>query len=151
MDMTLRRMPSADAERGFGWVVSRFSGAGDDAKVECSPGRDWETLEGILLAEGPAEVSELPITTGDLLGDDDLGTACFYLPPDEVPIAVRFLSSVDFERAVADQANAIADTFRNRDVPQGYLEVLVSRLEEIRDLYAAAEQAGEGVAKLVRG
>jgi hypothetical protein len=64
---------------------------------------------------------------------------------------VRFLSSVDFERAVADQANAIAGTFRNHDVPQGYLEVLVSRLEEIRDLYAAAEQAGEGVAKLVRG
>ncbi|MET7573202.1 hypothetical protein ABZT04_32620 [Streptomyces sp. NPDC005492] len=118
---------------------------------ECFLGREWEVLEQILLTQGPEEVSELPITMGDLLGDDDLGTACFYLPPDEVAVAARFLVSIDVERSVADHADEIASTFRHGDIPAGYLEILGRYLEKVRDLYTAADQAGEGVAKLVQG
>jgi hypothetical protein len=150
MDMTLRRISPDDAEVGFRHVVSRFSGARSGVDRECCLGREWEVLEQILLAQGPEEIAELPITMGDLLGDDGLGTACFYLPPDEVAISARFLASVDLGQAVADQAAEIATTFRSGTVPQGYPENLVRHLQRIRDLYVAAEQAGEGVAKLVQ-
>ncbi|MEU9347023.1 hypothetical protein AB0D74_38065 [Streptomyces sp. NPDC048278] len=118
---------------------------------ECFLGREWEVLERILLAQGPGEISELPITMGDFLGDDDLGTACFYLPPDEVAVAARFLVAIDTERSVAEHADEIVGTFRHGDVPDGYPEILGRYLEKVRDLYTAADQAGEGVAKLVRG
>ncbi|MEV6761511.1 hypothetical protein AB0N16_12840 [Streptomyces sp. NPDC051105] len=118
---------------------------------ECFLGREWEVLEQILLAQGPEEISELPLTMGDLLGDDGLGTTCFYLPPDEVAVAARFLVSIDAERSVADHADEIARTFRHGDIPVGYLEVLGRHLEKVRDLYTAADQAGEGVAKLLQG
>jgi hypothetical protein len=150
MDMTLRRIRPDDAEKGFRHVVSGFSGERSGVETECYLGREWETLERILLLQGPEEISELPVTMGDLLGDDDRGTACFYLPPDEVGVAARFLASVDIERAVAGQADDIAHTFRGGAVPDGYLEMLGRYLQRIRELYSAAEQAGEGVAKLVQ-
>ncbi|MEU9152321.1 DUF1877 family protein [Streptomyces sp. NPDC048417] len=118
---------------------------------ECFLGREWEVLEQILLAQGPEEISSLAITMGDLLGDDDLGTACFHLPPDEVAVAARFLAAIDAERSVADHADEIARTFRHGGIPAGYLENLARYLEQVRDLYTAADQAGEGVAKLVQG
>ncbi|WP_405729355.1 hypothetical protein OG607_28280 [Streptomyces sp. NBC_01537] len=108
MDMTLRRISAADADTGFRHVVSGFSGERSGVESECFLGREWEFLEQILLTQGPEEISELPITMGDLLGDDDLGTACFYLPPDEVAVAARFLVAVDAERSVADHADEIA-------------------------------------------
>ncbi|MEW2304442.1 hypothetical protein AB0958_31545 [Streptomyces sp. NPDC006655] len=151
MDMTLRRLSAADADKGFRHVVTGFSGERSGVESECFLGREWEVLEQILLSQGPEEVSELPITMGDLLGDDDLGTACFYLPPDEVSVAARFLVSIDVERSVAGQADEIARTFRNGDIPDGYLEILGRYLKKVRDLYTAADQAGEGVAKLVQG
>ncbi|MFD4600877.1 hypothetical protein ACFWPQ_22985 [Streptomyces sp. NPDC058464] len=140
-----------DAESGFRHVVSGFSGERSGVESECFLGREWEVLEQVLLAQGPEEISGLPLTMGDLLGDDDLGTACFYLPPDEVAVAARFLAAVDAERSVADHADEIARTFRHGDVPAGYPEILARFLEKIRDLYSAADQAGEGVAKLVQG
>ncbi|MEU4091749.1 hypothetical protein [Streptomyces sp. NPDC026673] len=153
MDLTLRRMRPLDAEKGFAWALSRFSGPGGgaDADEECPLGRDWQILERILLADDPEEVGDLAITMGDLLGDDDMGTACFYLPPEEVAIAARFLSSLDIGRAVAGHADTIAGTFRNGDVPEGYAASLVDLLLKIRALYTAAERAGEGVAKLLQG
>ena len=151
MDMTLRRISAADADKGFRHVVSGFSGERSGVETECFLGREWEFLEQILLAQGPVEISELPITMGDLLGDDDLGTACFYLPPDEVAVAARFLVAIDAERSVADHADEIARTFGHGDVPVGYLEILRRYLEKVRDLYTAADQAGEGIAKLVQG
>jgi hypothetical protein len=151
MDMTLRRVSAADADKGFRHVVSGFSGERSGVESECFLGREWEVLEQILLAQGPEEISELPITMGDLLGDDDLGTACFYLPPDEVTVAARFLVAIDVERSVAEHADEIAGTFRHGDTPDGYLEILGRYLKNVRDLYAAADQAGEGVAKLVQG
>ncbi|MET7782776.1 hypothetical protein ABZU94_07500 [Streptomyces mirabilis] len=151
MDMTLRRISAADADKGFRHVVSGFSGERSGVETECFLGREWEVLEQILLAQGPEEISELPITMGDLIGDDDLGTACFYLPPDEVAVAARFLVAIDTERSVADHADEIARTFHHGDVPAGYLEILGRYLEKVRDLYTAADQAGEGIAKLVQG
>ena len=151
MDMTLRRISAADADKGFRHVVSGFSGERSGVESECFLGREWEVLEQILLAQGPEEISELPITMGDLLGDDDLGTACFYLPPDEVAVAARFLVGVDAERSVAEHADEIARTFRHGDIPDGYLEILGRYLKNVRDFYIAADQAGEGVAKLVQG
>lgn len=144
MMMKLRRIAPDDPEKGFRHVVSRFSDERDGVDL----GREWEVLEQILLAQGPEEIAELPITMGDLLGDDGLGTACFYLPPHEVAISARFLASVDLEQAVADRADGIAATFRDGTVPRGYPESLVRHLRRIRDLYVAAERAGEGVAKL---
>ncbi|MFD3581708.1 hypothetical protein [Streptomyces sp. NPDC058683] len=149
--MTLRRISAADADKGFRHVVSGFSDERGGVEGECFLGREWEVLERILLAQGPEEIGELPITMGDLLGDDDLGTACFYLPPDEVAVAARFLVAVDAERSVAAHADEIARTFRHGGVPAGYLENLGRYLEKVRDLYTAADQAGEGVAKLVQG
>ncbi|MFK0105273.1 hypothetical protein [Streptomyces sp. NPDC091217] len=131
--------------------MSGFSGERSGVESECFLGREWEVLEQILLTQGPEEISELPISMGDLLGDDDLGTACFYLPPDEVAVAARFLVAVDAERSVADHADEIARTFRQGDIPDGYLEILGRYLEDVRDLYVAADQASEGVAKLVQG
>jgi hypothetical protein len=151
MDMTLRRMSAADADKGFLHVVSGFSGERGGVDSECFLGREWEVLEQILLAQGPEEISELPITMGDLLGNDGLGTACFYLPPDEVTVAARFLVSIDAERSVADHADANARSVRPGDIPAGYLEILGRYLEKVRDLYTAADRAGEGVAKLVEG
>ncbi|MFG2952119.1 hypothetical protein ACGF5O_00125 [Streptomyces sp. NPDC048291] len=151
MDMTLRRISAADADKGFRHVVSGFSGERGGVESECFLGREWEVLERILLAQGPEEVGELPITMGDLLGDDDLGTACFYLPPDEVAVAARFLVAIDTERSVAEHADGISGTFRHGDVPDGYPEILGRYLEKVRDLYTAADRAGEGVANLVRG
>ncbi|MFF1305781.1 hypothetical protein [Streptomyces sp. NPDC058307] len=149
--MTLRRISAADADKGFRHVVAGFSGERSGVESECFLGREWEVLEQILLAQGPEEISELPITMGDLLGDDDLGTACFYLPPDEVTVAARFLVAIDVERSVADHTDEIARTFRHGDIPAGYLEILGRYLEKVRDLYTAADQAGEGIAKLVQG
>lgn len=151
MDMTLRRISAADADKGFRHVVSGFSGERGGVEDECFLGREWEVLEQILLAQGPEEISSLAITMGDLLGDDDLGTACFHLPPDEVAVAARFLAAIDAERSVADHADEIARTFRHGGIPAGYLENLARYLEQVRDLYTAADQAGEGVAKLVQG
>lgn len=151
VDLTLRRMHPLDAEKGFAWARSRFAGRGGGADEECPLGRDWPILERILLADGPEEVGDLAVTMGDLLGDDDMGTACLYLPPDEVVITARFLSSLDIERLVAGQADTIAGTFRNGDVPEGYAAFLVDLLRGIRALYTAAERAGEGVAKLLEG
>ncbi|MER5523402.1 hypothetical protein ABT075_02155 [Streptomyces sp. NPDC002677] len=144
-------MSAADADKGFRHVVSGFSGERGGAEGECFLGREWEVLEQILLAQGSEEISELPITMGDLLGNDGLGTACFYLPPDEAAVAARFLVSIDAERSVADHADEIARAFRHGDVPAGYPEILGRYLEKVRDLYTAAAQAGEGVAKLVQG
>ncbi|MFF6808260.1 hypothetical protein [Streptomyces sp. NPDC012616] len=151
MDMTLRRISATDADKGFRHVVSGFSGERSGVEKECFLGREWEVLEQILLTQGPQEISELPITMGDLLGDDDLGTACFYLPPEEVAVAARFLVAIDAERSVADHTDEIARTFRHGDIPAGYLEILGRYLEKVRDLYTSADQAGEGVAKLVQG
>lgn len=149
MEMTLRRISAGEAEKGFRHVVSGFSGDRSGVDGECYLGREWQTLEQILLSQGPERISELPVTMGDLLGDDDLGTACFFLPPDEVSIAARFLSSVDLGRAVVDQADCVADTLSDGGSPDGHLEILGRYLHKIRDLYAAAERAGEGVAKLL--
>jgi hypothetical protein len=68
-----------------------------------------------------------------------------------VAVAGRFLVAIDAERSVADHADEIARTFRHGDVPAGYLEILGRYLEKVRDLYTAADQAGEGIAKLVQG
>ncbi|MFF4315841.1 hypothetical protein [Streptomyces sp. NPDC001507] len=151
MDMTLRRISAADADKGFRHVVSGFSGERSGVEGECFLGRESEVLEQILLAQGPEEISELPITMGDLLGDDDLGTACFYLPPDEVAVAAGFLVTIDVDRSVAEHADEIAGTFRHGDIPDGHLEILGRYLKNVCDLYTAADQAGEGVAKLVQG
>src|SRR3954447_18855246 len=133
MNISLFPLPEGEIAAGFDAVVSRFCDLEEQSEDVpsvplCDLGEEGDVLRQLLERANVGDMAELMISGGTLLGDDDVGTVCLSLTPNEVTQVDSTLSGIDVDD-VMRAAPAVLSPMIRGGIPDGYVEGLRDSLQ----------------------